>query len=131
MGRWRSDAAGRPHRPDAAGPAWFYAAKSVSDAPVLRGLPGGRNSLTAGETTALDAQPHHPEPGQKRAGKSVATGGTNPHGRCRMSFPRYPEYKDSGVAWLGEVPGHWNICALKRVADLKSGESITAEDIEE
>ncbi|OYY26920.1 MAG: hypothetical protein B7Y20_01190 [Acidovorax sp. 16-64-162] len=27
-----------------------------------------------------------------------------------MSFPRYPEYKDSGVAWLGEVPSHWTIC---------------------
>ncbi len=29
-----------------------------------------------------------------------------------MSFPRYPEYKDSGVEWLGEVPagtvlGNW------------------------
>jgi type I restriction enzyme, S subunit len=24
-----------------------------------------------------------------------------------MSFPRYPEYKDSGVEWLGEVPAHW------------------------
>ena len=24
-----------------------------------------------------------------------------------MSFARYPAYKDSGVAWLGEVPGHW------------------------
>ena len=48
-----------------------------------------------------------------------------------MSFPRYPEYKDSGVEWLGEVPGHRSICALKRIADLKSGESITAEDIEE
>ena len=22
-----------------------------------------------------------------------------------MSFPRYPKYKDSGVEWLGEVPG--------------------------
>lgn len=21
-----------------------------------------------------------------------------------MSFPRYPEYQDSGVEWLGEVP---------------------------
>ena len=48
-----------------------------------------------------------------------------------MSFARYAEYRDSGVEWLGEVPGHWNICALKRIADLKSGESITAEDIEE
>lgn len=24
-----------------------------------------------------------------------------------MSFPRYPEYKNSGVEWLGEVPTHW------------------------
>lgn len=24
-----------------------------------------------------------------------------------MSFPGYPEYKDSGVPWLGAVPGHW------------------------
>lgn len=25
-----------------------------------------------------------------------------------MSLPRYPEYKDSGVEWLGEVPEHWD-----------------------
>ena len=31
-----------------------------------------------------------------------------------MSFPRYESYKDSGVEWLGEVPGHWNIDRLKR-----------------
>ena len=30
-----------------------------------------------------------------------------------MSFPRYPEYKDSGVEWLGEVPAHWQIRPLK------------------
>lgn len=24
-----------------------------------------------------------------------------------MSLPRYPEYKDSGVEWLGDVPAHW------------------------
>lgn len=47
-----------------------------------------------------------------------------------MSFPRYPEYKDSGVEWLGEVPAHWSICAIKRIASLQSGESITAEQIE-
>ena len=29
-----------------------------------------------------------------------------------MSLPRYPAYKDSGVAWLGEVPGHWEIKRL-------------------
>jgi len=29
-----------------------------------------------------------------------------------MSLPRYPEYKDSGVEWLGEVPAHWEIRRL-------------------
>ena len=33
-----------------------------------------------------------------------------------MSFPRYPEYKDSGVEWLGEVPAHWAVLPLKRVS---------------
>ena len=26
----------------------------------------------------------------------------------------YPEYKDSGVPWLGEVPGHWDVQPAKR-----------------
>tara|TARA_B100000678_G_C18211936_1_gene503743 strand:- start:226 stop:1611 length:1386 start_codon:yes stop_codon:yes gene_type:complete len=26
-----------------------------------------------------------------------------------MTFPKYPEYKDSGVEWLGEVPAHWEL----------------------
>lgn len=30
-----------------------------------------------------------------------------------MSFPRYPEYKDSGVEWLGVVPAHWTVTPLK------------------
>ena len=30
-----------------------------------------------------------------------------------MSFPRYSEYKDSGVEWLGEVPAHWAVERLK------------------
>lgn len=32
-----------------------------------------------------------------------------------MSFPRYPEYKDSGVEWLGKVPEHWKVVPLKTV----------------
>ena len=32
-----------------------------------------------------------------------------------MSLPRYPSYKDSGVEWLGEVPGHWDVKRLKHV----------------
>ncbi|ATD67917.1 type I restriction endonuclease subunit S [Luteimonas chenhongjianii] len=29
-----------------------------------------------------------------------------------MSLPRYPEYKDSGVEWLGYVPAHWDVRRL-------------------
>jgi type I restriction enzyme S subunit len=38
-----------------------------------------------------------------------------------MSFPRYPRYKDSGVEWLGEVPEHWDVTHLKRVATIRYG----------
>lgn len=33
-----------------------------------------------------------------------------------MKYRCYPEYKDSGVAWLGEVPAHWEVRRLKFVA---------------
>jgi len=33
-----------------------------------------------------------------------------------MSFPRYPEYKDSGVEWLGEVPAHWEKLKLSLIS---------------
>jgi type I restriction enzyme S subunit len=29
--------------------------------------------------------------------------------------------KDSGVAWLGEVPAHWDVCRLKAVAHVQTG----------
>ncbi|RKG60824.1 restriction endonuclease subunit S [Corallococcus sp. AB011P] len=48
-----------------------------------------------------------------------------------MTFPRYPEYKDSGVPWLGEVPAHWEVCSLKRIVRMQSGDSITSEVIDE
>ena len=33
----------------------------------------------------------------------------------------YPAYKPSGVEWLGEVPEHWEVVPLKRIAWFKSG----------
>lgn len=30
-------------------------------------------------------------------------------------YKAYPEYKDSGVEWLGEVPRHWEILSAKRM----------------
>lgn len=36
-------------------------------------------------------------------------------------YKAYPEYKDSGVEWLGEVPTHWVCTALKRLCSLTTG----------
>ncbi|BBW25397.1 restriction endonuclease subunit S [Enterobacter bugandensis] len=36
-------------------------------------------------------------------------------------YKAYPEYKDSGVEWLGEIPIHWNRTALKRLCSLTTG----------
>ena len=40
-----------------------------------------------------------------------------------MSFSRYPEYKNSGIDWLGEVPKHWLLTALKHMATLNPRKS--------
>lgn len=44
-------------------------------------------------------------------------------------YKPYPAYKDSGVAWLGDVPAHWNVKKLKWLASLQSGDFITSESI--
>lgn len=39
-----------------------------------------------------------------------------------MSFPRYPKYRDSGVEWLGDIPGHWEVWKLAHAfKDIGSG----------
>lgn len=39
-----------------------------------------------------------------------------------MSLPRYPEYKDSGVEWVGLVPAHWEVDRLKAsITSCKNG----------
>ena len=47
-----------------------------------------------------------------------------------MSLPRYPEYKDSGVEWLGEVPAEWNSSPLKHIASFSSGGTPSKENKE-
>jgi type I restriction enzyme S subunit len=37
-------------------------------------------------------------------------------GESGMKYPAYPEYKPSGVEWLGEVPEHWEVDRLKWMA---------------
>ena len=42
-----------------------------------------------------------------------------------MSLPRYAEYTDSGVEWLGKVPAHWSVAPLKRHFRLVTDRAIT------
>ncbi|CAM7143693.1 restriction endonuclease subunit S [Klebsiella quasipneumoniae subsp. similipneumoniae] len=38
-------------------------------------------------------------------------------------YKAYPEYKDSGVEWLGKIPNHWTTLAIKHVAQLNPSKS--------
>lgn len=38
-----------------------------------------------------------------------------------MSLPKYPAYKDSGVAWLGKMPEHWGFSPIKRYFNVIGG----------
>jgi type I restriction enzyme, S subunit len=43
-----------------------------------------------------------------------------------VSFPRYPEYKPSGVEWLGDIPTEWNVRRLRFVAKLNPSKNEVA-----
>lgn len=38
-------------------------------------------------------------------------------------YKAYPEYKDSGVEWLGEVPREWDVINIKYLSQVKRGAS--------
>jgi type I restriction enzyme S subunit len=41
-----------------------------------------------------------------------------------MALAPYPEYKDSGVPWLGVIPAHWEAIKLKRVSYVQAGVTL-------
>ena len=42
---------------------------------------------------------------------------------------RYPQYRDSGISWIGEVPVHWKIEPFGRFFQYFKGLSITKADL--
>ena len=38
-------------------------------------------------------------------------------------YPRYEQYQDSGVAWLGDVPSHWKIIKIDVLPSVNGGDS--------
>jgi len=45
-----------------------------------------------------------------------------------MSFPRYAEYKDSGVEWLEKVPNHWNIYQARRLFEQRRDSALPSDE---
>jgi type I restriction enzyme S subunit len=41
-----------------------------------------------------------------------------------MKLKPYPEYKDSGVDWLGEIPKHWEVRRIKQICRFAYGDSL-------
>jgi type I restriction enzyme S subunit len=58
----------------------------------------------------------------------------NEGGRMKAQYPGrlgpYPTYKDSGVEWLGEIPAHWEVKRLKRLAELLGGGTPQKDNLE-
>lgn len=46
-----------------------------------------------------------------------------------MSLPRYPDYSDSGVEWLGDVPTHWRVAKIKTFAHFCGGGTPSREKL--
>ena len=44
-------------------------------------------------------------------------------------FRPYPEYKDSGVEWLGEIPAHWEVAALRYRYEQSLGKMLDTKRI--
>ena len=42
---------------------------------------------------------------------------------------RYPDYKDSGVPWLGEIPSHWEVIDNKFIFNFSRGLTITKANL--
>ncbi|WP_322529207.1 restriction endonuclease subunit S [Salinicola sp. LHM] len=42
-----------------------------------------------------------------------------------MTFPKYPEYKDSGVEWLGKVPAHWEVAPVRAFVEERTAKNAS------
>lgn len=44
-------------------------------------------------------------------------------------YAAYPEYKDSGLEWLGQIPAHWDVKKLKFLGDAIIGLTYSPEEV--
>lgn len=46
-------------------------------------------------------------------------------------YKAYPEYKDSGVEWVGEIPEHWKMSKVRYCFSFDKGLTITKENLQD
>jgi len=59
----------------------------------------------------------------------TVTRGLPPDAARAAGLDPHPKLEPSGIDWLGDVPKHWGLKALRRLASLKSGDAITSEEL--
>ena len=50
--------------------------------------------------------------------------------RSDRKYEPYPEYKDSGIEWLGKIPTYWEVKPLKRVLKVFNGSTPKSSEPE-
>lgn len=48
-----------------------------------------------------------------------------------MSLPRYAQYRDSGVTWLGDVPSHWEVAPFKLLVEFQNGSAHKTIEVDD
>ena len=43
---------------------------------------------------------------------------------------QYDSYKPSGIDWIGDIPSHWTVLRLKHLIRMKSGDTLSSEQID-
>jgi type I restriction enzyme S subunit len=59
----------------------------------------------------------------------TVTRGLPPAAARAAGLPANPPLKPSGIGWLGDIPKHWRVMALKWRSRCRSGDSIATEDV--
>ena len=61
----------------------------------------------------------------------TVTRGLPPEAARAAGLDPSPRLKPSGAEWLGEVPEHWEVCALRRAVVLQRGHDLPADERED
>ncbi len=48
-----------------------------------------------------------------------------------MAMPKYDSYKESGVEWLGDIPGYWEVRRIKHLFKIGRGRVISQQELDE